>query len=147
MALVVGEPLGPPFLGAPGMPLTWGVANAPLAYNPPVTGPAELTVTVEESGPVPRALQAEPARQLARLAQTPIVLVTGEASLFRGLDEHTRAFLEQAGCKVDHVRLWEHGVHGNAHGFMLELNHTDVLELILQRVRAATAATTAGALR
>lgn len=137
LALVACEPLGPPFLGAPGLPLPWGLTSAPVTYDPPAAGPDELAVTVDESaGPIPRALQQEPARRLAALAEVPIVLVTAEASPFRWFEDHTRAFLEQAGCAVDAVRLWEHGIAGNAHGFPLELNNADILDLLLARVEA-----------
>lgn len=68
----------------------------------------------------------------------PTVLVTAEASPFRWFDGHTKAFLEQAGCGVDLLRLWDEGVRGNAHGMMLELNNAEVLDVILAHVREVT---------
>ena len=44
----------------------------------------------------------------------------------------TAAFLEQAGCRVDRILLAEHGVHGNGHLMMIELNNREVLEPILR---------------
>lgn len=135
VSLVACEPLGPPFVGAPGMPLQWGLANAPLTYAPPAESPAEIaTVQHDMPGPIPLVLQAEPARQLTQLARVPVMLVTAEASPFRWFEQHLNAFLVQAGCTVDTVRLWEHDVHGNAHGFIAELNHTEILDLVLVRL-------------
>ena len=42
------------------------------------------------------------------------------------------AFLEQAGCHVDRIVLADHGVHGNGHLMMMELNNREVLEPILR---------------
>lgn len=64
--------------------------------------------------------------------------MTAEASPFRWFDGHTKAFLEQAGCGVDLLRLWDEGVRGNAHGMMLELNNAAVLDVILAHVREVT---------
>lgn len=126
-ALIAVEAIGPQFMKAPelGLDLAWGVTSAPVTFDPPVDDPTQLALTVDTSGPFPfpLTLQEEPARRLPRLAQVPIALVSGEASGFRWFDEHVRAFLTQAGCTVELVRLWEHGVRGNGHGMMLELNN------------------------
>lgn len=124
LALVACEPLGPPFAGAPGLPLAWGVTNAPITYEPPVTAPTQIT--------------PGSARRLVNLAQTPILLVTAEASPLRWIADDMQDFLQDAGCWVDHIRLWEHGIHGNSHGFMFELNNGEVLDLILQRLAQAS---------
>ena len=39
-------------------------------------------------------------------------------------------FLEQGGCDAELVRLADHGVHGNGHGMMLELNNAEVLGVL-----------------
>ncbi len=134
-ALVAIEVLGPPFLNRPelGLDLAYGVACTPLAYDPPVGDPSELltsTADRPEWGPVPVTLQREPARRLAHLSRFPIAVVTAEASMFLAFDRHLVAFLEQAGCDVELVRLGDHGVHGNGHGMMLERNHAQALEPI-----------------
>jgi hypothetical protein len=36
--------------------------------------------------------------------------------MFAMFDRHLAAFLEQAGCDVELVRLADNGVHGNGHG-------------------------------
>lgn len=134
-ALIAIETLGPPFAKRPemGLDLAWGVASAPIAFDPPAATPDELRLATErrdELGPVPLTLQEEPALRLANLSRFPIAVVTGEASMFLMFDRHLVAFLEQAGCDVELVRLADHGVHGNSHGMMLERNNADVLAVL-----------------
>lgn len=117
-AIVAIEPLGPPFLDNPGFGFTlpWGLTAVPLAYDPPATAAEEL---------------AGKARALPHLAGIPIAVVSAEASLFAHGDEATVAFLRDAGVDVEHVRLADHGVHGNGHLMMLERNHREALSPIL----------------
>lgn len=132
-ALVAVETVGPPFAVRPGVfSLDWGLAAAPLTYDPPAAAPSELRlVTRESDSGIPMTLQEEPARALANLSRMPIAVVTAEASPFVLFDGHLVAFLEQAGCDVELVRLADHGVHGNGHGMMLERNNREVLQVIL----------------
>ena len=136
-ALIAIETVGTPFATHPaGGQLVWGLACSPLSYDPPAADPAELaTVTVEVSGAPPRTLQRDPARRLVNLAQVPIAVVTSPNSPFRSFDDHLLAFLEQAGCDADLVRLEDHGVLGNGHGMMFERNNREVLGVILDWVR------------
>jgi hypothetical protein len=80
---------------------------------------------------VPITLQEEPARRLADLTRVPIAVVTSPNSPLAMFEEHLLAFLRQAGCAVDPLRLAEHGLHGNGHGMMLEKNNREVLQVIL----------------
>lgn len=132
-AFVAVETLGPPFLGQPqtGMTLPWGLAAAPMRYEPPVADPSEFRLRIDETGPVPMALQEEPVRTLPGLAQVPIAIVTAQASPFRFFDGHLKAFLDQVGCTSEFVRLEDSGVNGNGHGMMVERNNADVLAVIL----------------
>jgi pimeloyl-ACP methyl ester carboxylesterase len=117
-ALVSIEALGPPFAQRPemGLSLDWGLTAAPLTYDPPVSDPAEL--------------QGAP-RRLPNLAQVPIAVVSAEASPFVHFHDDMVAFLMQAGCDVDSLKLAEHGVHGNGHAMMLERNSREALDVIL----------------
>lgn len=127
-ALIAIETIGPPFMKRPGVELIWGLSCAPLTFDPPASSPAELDLTVDnDHGPVPRTMQAEPARQLVNLAKTPIAVVTAETSPFMMFDRHLVDFLEQAGCAVDLIRLGDRGIHGNGHMMMLESNNREVL--------------------
>jgi pimeloyl-ACP methyl ester carboxylesterase len=131
-AFVAVETLGPPFLGQPqtGMTLPWGLAAAPMNWDPPAANVSDLKVQVTEEGPVPKALQEEPARKLPNLAQVPVAIVTSHASPFRFFDGHLQDFLDQAGCTSTLLRLEDAGITGNGHGMMLETNNAEVLGVI-----------------
>src|SRR5713226_9540440 len=94
-ALVAVEPSGPPVhdienTGAP----DWfkdaertkvsGLADVPLAYDPPLTGNAQLEFVRQKIPDKPDLvrcwLQKDPARQLPSLARIPVVIITSEAS-------------------------------------------------------------------
>ena len=116
--IVAIEPLGPPFLDDPGFGFTlpWGLTAAPMRFDPPAAAPDEL--------------DAKP-RALPNLEKIPIAVIDAEASLFAHQGDASVEFLRQAGCTVDHVRLAEHGVHGNGHLMMLERNNREALAPIL----------------
>ncbi len=130
LGLAAVEVIGPPFLGRPGMELPWGLAAAPMNYDPPANSPSDFELVIDESKPVPEALQAEPARTLPNLAKVPIAIVTAEASPFTYFDGHLKDFLDQTGCQSTLMRLADHGIHGNGHGMMLEKNNAEVLRVI-----------------
>lgn len=130
-AVVALEPMGPsgPF------PLPWGLAASPLTYEPLATGVEALDlVEVPASHGLPAMrLQPEPARQLPRLAEIPIAIVTGEQSFAKSTDVGTVAYLRQAGCnRVHHLRLGDLGIHGNGHLMMIERNNDQVLDAVVQ---------------
>ncbi len=116
--IVAIEPLGPPFLDNRelGFSLPWGLAAVPMGFEPVAAAAVEL--------------QGKP-RALPSLEKTPIAVVDAEASLLAHAGGATVAFLEGAGCTVDHLRLEEHGVHGNGHLMMLERNSREALGPIL----------------
>ena len=131
-ALVAVEPLGPPFAAISGA-LPYGITHAPLTFDPPLLPGEELaSMDLPSPGPglVAYKVQAEPARRLPALAQMPIVVVTAEAS-WMAADNHAMVhFLRQAGASVDHLRLEEHGIHGNGHAMQLERNSDEVAAVI-----------------
>ncbi len=131
-AIVAAEPLGPPFVAISG-PLPYGITHAPLAFDPPLAPDEKLaSIDLPSPGPdlVPYKIQAEPARRLPALAQMPIMVLTAEAS-WMAADNHAIVhFLQQAGASVDHLRLEDHGVHGNGHAMQLEANSDAVAAVI-----------------
>jgi NAD(P)-dependent dehydrogenase (short-subunit alcohol dehydrogenase family) len=132
LAFVALEVLGPVFSDEPGRELPWGLTAVPLTFDPPVSNPEELGVTphpLPTPGPVPLLLPTAPVR-LANIAEFPIAVVTAEASVFRLFDDHLVTFLTRLGCDADRVRLEDHGVHGNSHGFIQELNNTEALGVV-----------------
>jgi pimeloyl-ACP methyl ester carboxylesterase len=127
-ALVAVEAIGP------------STVAIPLTFDPPIQSTDELELVPLpddpsiEMGPLarlPRVVQAEPPRRLASLAQVPIAVVTSDDPAFGALNAATIAFLRQAGCSVDELRLAEHGIRGNGHFMLLEENNAEVLGVIL----------------
>jgi len=122
----------------------YGITRVPLHFEPPVSGPADLTVVQAETAAAPDKircwLQAEPARTLPNLAKVPAVIVTSEASFRATMDDCTGAFLEQAGAKPDRLRLAEQGIHGNGHMMMLESNSDAVADAIIGWITSRIAA-------
>ena len=131
-AIVAAEPLGPPFAAISG-PLPYGITHAPLTFDPPLAAGEELASVAVPSpgaGLVDYRIQADPARRLPALAQMPIMVLTAEAS-WMAADNHAIVhFLRQAGATVDHLRLEDHGVHGNGHAMQLEANSDAVAAVI-----------------
>jgi len=136
VALVQLEPVGPAFNPMFGPDtLQWGVAGVPVAFDPPVSSPAELDLVTSEPvapGAPPVTLQGARVHRLANLARVPIAVVSGEASAFRFTDGPLVEFLVQAGCDAVHIDLAEHGVRGNSHGSMFERNNADVLAVVTE---------------
>ncbi|MFM0207693.1 alpha/beta hydrolase [Paraburkholderia sediminicola] len=108
----------------------FGLAASALTYDPPVLDGQTLTFAKQGTPATAKSvggwLQAEPARKLAHLRDVPVLVVTGEASYHASYDERTVDYLEQAGVKTTHIKLAEHGIHGNGHMMMLELNNRDI---------------------
>jgi pimeloyl-ACP methyl ester carboxylesterase len=146
-ALVAVEPSGPPVhdtenTGEP----NWfkdaertkvsGLADVPLAYEPPLTGDAKLEFVRQDKPDKPDLvrcwLQKEPARKLPNLSRIPIVIIVGEASYHAAYDHCTAAYLEQAGARNTLIRLADVGVRGNGHMMMIEKNNAAIAGVIAQ---------------
>ena len=146
-ALVAVEPSGPPVhdienTGAP----DWfkdaertkisGLADVPLAYDPPLTGDAKLEFVRQDQPDGPDLVrcwrQKDPARRLPSLAHMPVVIISGEASYHAAYDHCTAAYLKQAGVANAHIRLADLGVHGNGHMMMIEKNSDAIAGVIAQ---------------
>jgi pimeloyl-ACP methyl ester carboxylesterase len=128
--IIVIEGAGNPFSG----PNRWGLSTIPVTYDPPVSDPKEVKtqkVTPPEPGVQPYSLQTEPAHKLKNLEGIPIVIVTAEASFASPGNPGAVAFLRQAGCTAEELRLGDHGIHGNGHMMMIEKNNREVLQPIL----------------
>ena len=136
-ALVSVEALGP------------ATVAIPLSFDPPIDSPDELALEPFPDPPgvdlgglarLPRVRQAEPARKLTALSRVPIAFVTSDDPAFGALNASSIAFLRQAGCSVDELRLAELGIHGNGHFMPLEDNNDEVLRVVLDWVERATGA-------
>jgi pimeloyl-ACP methyl ester carboxylesterase len=111
--------------------LSWGIANDPVHYDPPIANPSELQVALEEKSDIPGDvvpcyLQKEPARKLVNLEKIPVVYLSAEGGYHRVFDHCLAKWLNQAGVKTQFVRLEEAGIHGNGHEMMLEKNSDDL---------------------
>jgi pimeloyl-ACP methyl ester carboxylesterase len=143
-AIIAVEPAGPPFMKIEhmGFGLPWGITAIPLTFDPPCKDISELqTVIHEQSGGSPLTLQVEPARRLPNLSGFPIVVVTAEASPAVLFDPATVAFLRQAGCDAEELRLAEHGVRGNGHLMMGEKNNEQVARVLFRWLEQHIAST------
>jgi pimeloyl-ACP methyl ester carboxylesterase len=144
-AIVAVEPNGPPahdveFKGAPDWfgdnphLKAYGLVDIPLAYDPPVNDAAPLKFAREDKPEQPDYVrcwaQPEPARKLVNLQNTPILIVTSEASYHAAYDHCTVRYLTQAGVKSTFVRLPDVGIRGNGHMMMLEKNSDAIAKLM-----------------
>jgi pimeloyl-ACP methyl ester carboxylesterase len=77
-------------------------------------------------------LQQEPARQLVRLANVPVLILVAEASYHATYDHCTAAFLSQAGVANTFIRLEDVGIRGNGHMMMLEKNSDEIAAVIVR---------------
>jgi pimeloyl-ACP methyl ester carboxylesterase len=146
-ALVAVEPSGPPVhdienTGAP----DWfkdaertkvsGLADVPLAYDPPVPAGGALEFVRQDKPDKPDLvrcwLQKEPARQLPNLKRIPVVIIMSEASYHAAYDHCTAAYLNQAGVPNTLIRLADVGVRGNGHMMMIEKNNAAIAGVIAQ---------------
>ncbi len=119
-AIVSVEPMGPPFADIPNIgPLSWGLAAAPLTFDPPLA-----------SSDAVRA--ADPAtRRLPNLAGLPIGVVTGDTSSFAPASPPIVAALKAGGAAAEQQHLPAHGVTGNGHGLINEKNSDAALAPVL----------------
>jgi len=116
--------------------LRWGLTASPIAYDPPVTDPAQFqmvdrTAPPDSPRPVvsPFKLQAEPARKWKNLQGIPIAWLTTEFG-GGGSPVANVEFLKQAGCSAEMVRLRDYGIVGNGNLMLLEKNNHEVFGVV-----------------
>jgi pimeloyl-ACP methyl ester carboxylesterase len=123
--------------GNPFVPqLRWGLTAAPMTYDPPVTNPSQFTLVdhtepPDSPRPVPSSykLQVEPARKWKNLGRIPIGWLTSEFG-GGGSPVANVAFLKQAGCDAEMIRLRDYGILGNGNLMLLEKNNHEVFTVI-----------------
>jgi pimeloyl-ACP methyl ester carboxylesterase len=133
-AIVTLEPAAPPIRGVDnakvtyqqGGGLSWGVANSPMAYDPPAATAADLKTVLETQAPaadkVPCYVQQQPARKLTNLQNIPVLFLVGEGSYHRIYDHCLARWLNDAGVKTEYVEMEKVGLAGTGHMMMLEKN-------------------------
>jgi pimeloyl-ACP methyl ester carboxylesterase len=117
--IVAIEPMGPPFLDAPGLgALVWGVTAAPLTTVPPFDAPDQLAESSTWTAPA--------------LADLPVAVVTGQASPFAASAPPVVDFLNAAGAAAVHLPLEASGIMGNGHGLMFEANSDETVRPVIE---------------
>jgi pimeloyl-ACP methyl ester carboxylesterase len=131
-AIVAMEINGNPFAAQ----LRWGLTASPMTYEPPVTDATQFSLRDQSAPPdsprpvvSPFKLQAEPAHQWKNLKGIPITWVTSEFG-GGGSPVSNVAFLKQAGCTAEMLRLRDYGIHGNGNLMLLEKNNHEVFSVI-----------------
>ncbi|MCW0196607.1 alpha/beta hydrolase [Sphingopyxis sp.] len=128
-AIIAVEPTGNANRSGKRPATTCGITINCLRFAPALDDAGKLDLV-----PVPKSrargvscwLQRKVRYRLPALAQTPILIATGEASYHAGQDYCTSAFLTQAGVPNDYAYLPEHGIRGNGHMQMLEKNNLEI---------------------
>ncbi|KAI0205886.1 Alpha/Beta hydrolase protein [Astrocystis sublimbata] len=142
------EPTGPPFLIKvlkPGPGSRYGIASAPLTYDPPVTDPDVELVRTEIKAPAEQLLDCEvqasspSPRQLVNLKGIPVAVVTAPASYHSQYDYATVAYLKQAGVQAEHMKLEDRGIFGNGHMMFMEKNSDEVAAELIRWIDSAAA--------
>jgi pimeloyl-ACP methyl ester carboxylesterase len=140
-AIVAIEPKGPPFreaVFANTSSRAWGIADIPLTYDPAINSSSEL-LTIEipstDENLTSCILQQEPARTLVHLVNISVLIETSQASYHAIYDHCTVDFLQQAGVKVDFIRLEDLEIYGNGHMQMMEKNNLRIAEVLHEWIR------------
>ena len=113
----------------------WGMSTIPVTWDPPVKDPADLRTRWVADSEVDGGgyfLQEEPARKLPNWRDVAVLTVTSAAGAASPGNPGAPAFLKQAGVRVaEELRLANVGISGNSHMMMVEKNHREVLQPIL----------------
>ena len=131
-AIVAMEINGNPFAAQ----LRWGLTASPMTYDPPVTELSQFKLRDQTSPPdsprpvvSPFKLQAEPAHKWKNLQGIPITWVTSEFG-GGGSPVSNVAFLKQAGCSAEMLRLRDYGIIGNGNLMLMEKNNHEVFAVV-----------------
>ncbi len=131
-AIVAMEINGNPFAAQ----LRWGLTASPMTYEPPVRDVSQFNLRDQTAPPdsprpvvSPFKLQAEPARKWKNLQGIPITWVTSEFG-GGGSPISNVAFLKQAGCSAEMLRLRDYGISGNGNLMLMEKNNHEVFGVI-----------------
>jgi pimeloyl-ACP methyl ester carboxylesterase len=137
-AIVAMEINGNPFAAQ----LRWGLTASPMTYDPPVTDLSQFKLVDQTAPPdsprpvvSPFKLQAEPAHKWKNLKSIPISWVTSEFG-GGGSPISNVAFLKQAGCTAEMLRLRDYGIIGNGNLMLMEKNNHEVFGVVQNWLKA-----------
>lgn len=117
-------------------------------YDPPVTNPNQQLIQVNTSkleqkdgltSQYPCIAQANNStvrhRKLVNIAKSPVLFLTGQASIHVTYDRCQVEYLQQAGVNVTWILLEQIGLLGNGHFGMLEKNSDAIAQYIEKWIR------------
>ncbi|MGE3248178.1 MAG: alpha/beta hydrolase, partial [Beijerinckiaceae bacterium] len=136
--IVAIEPSGPPFHNnnpKKTKARAYGITDIPVTYDPPVKDATEIATEVQAKADGPDliacTLQKAPARKLKNFLAIPTLITVSESSYHAPYDHCTAKYMQQAGARVEFVRLQDKGIRGNGHMVMLEKNNLQVADYLL----------------
>ena len=121
-----------------------GVNRLNLKYNPPIQNINELSTyteaQAERPGEEPCVLQKDPVRKLVNFQNFPVLDISGNGGYHRVGDACPPKWINQAGGKVEFVRLEDVGMNGNGHQMMFERNSDQIIAFVDNWLRKNTLA-------
>ena len=113
----------------------FGMSTIPVTWDPPVKDITEIKTRWVADAEIDGGgyfLQEEPVRRLPNFRDVAVLTVTSAAGTASPGNPGAPAFLKQAGVRVaEELRLANAGIQGNSHMMMVEKNHREVLQPIL----------------
>jgi len=121
-----------------------GVNRLNLKYNPPIQNISELSTYTEAQPERPGeeacVLQKDPVRKLVNFQNIPVLNISGNGGYHRTGDACPPKWMNQAGGKVEFVRLEDVGMNGNGHQMMFERNSDQIIAFVDNWLRKNTLA-------
>ena len=115
-------------------PNSWGLTTNPYKFDPPINSPSELKTHLEPSerpgDEVGCYMQDQPVHKLVNWQNKRILSISAEGTYHRVFDVCIPKWLNQAGAKVDFIRLEDVGIRGNMHEMFLDRNSDEVIKFI-----------------
>ena len=119
-----------------GGPCGWALAamGADLVKGIVAVEPLGFPGMEHAQGVFSHGLVAKEFRGEADPYDRPIAVVTGEATWMREANVRLVDFLQEQAGLTEHLELEKHGIRGNGHMMMSEMNSADIAALIVQWV-------------
>jgi pimeloyl-ACP methyl ester carboxylesterase len=117
------------------------VRSPNFKYDPPITNVNQFRTyeaPPERPGEEPCIMQRDPVRKLVNWGNIPILNISGNGGYHRAGDACGPKWMNQAGAKVEFVRLEDVGMNGNGHQMMFELNSEQIIAFIDDWLRKNT---------
>jgi pimeloyl-ACP methyl ester carboxylesterase len=119
------------------------VRSPNFKYDPPITNVNQFSTyeaPPDRPGEESCIMQKDPVRKLVNWGNIPILNISGNGGYHRAGDACGPKWMNQAGAKVDFVRLEDVGMNGNGHQMMFELNSDQIIAFVDNWLRKNTLA-------